>query len=109
MRGVLFVLAVVFEDISVGHQLVRNLHAEGLGVHLRIVEADFVIHVSEVAAPEALRYMKRVTVRMTHAVEPGLIIKTGGFHHQRFSFPMSGRVTVEGREVEFLWKNTAIR
>src|SRR5579859_5446156 len=76
VRGVLFILAVVFEDIRIRQKLVRDLHTKGLGVHLRVFKANFVIQVSEVAAPEPLQDAECVAVRVAHAIEPGLIIET---------------------------------
>jgi hypothetical protein len=57
----LFVLAIVFKNIGVRLKLVRDLHAEESGVHLRVVKANFVIQVSDgsigAATSTATRYM----------------------------------------------------
>src|ERR1051326_2730089 len=90
VHQILFVLAVIFEHIGVREKFVRNFHGEGFGVHFRIVEGHFVIQVSEIPATETFQRAQGLTMWVAHAIERGLVIKTGGLHNQRVALPVPG-------------------
>ena len=86
-RAVLFVLAAEeFPDVGMRNERVGDLEAEGARVHLRIVDRDFLVEASEIAAPEPFGQAQRVAVGMTDAVEPALVVEA----HRAFTIGLRG-------------------
>jgi hypothetical protein len=53
-------------DVGVRQKSLGNLDGEGLGVHLGVVKGHVHVHVSEVAAAEALCDAQRFAMRVPH-------------------------------------------
>ena len=109
MRAVLLVLvAVHFEDVGVGHQIVRDFDRKGFRVHPGVVEGHFHVHVSEVAAVETLCDAQRFAMGVPHCIDQGLFVEACSFHYQDVAIPMPGRVAQIGRELKLFGQYAAV-
>ena len=105
---VLFVLgADRLQEIAIHKQLRVNCNRPWFGIGLGIVECELNLQVADVYAAEALGHAQSVGVGVAGKIQPGFIVVSRCFHHQRVAFPVSDRVTHEGR-VRILRQNTAI-
>jgi hypothetical protein len=93
MNSILFVLgADGLQNVGIGQQSRRELDREGLGVHLRVIDRDLDVHVTEVAPPEPFDQMKRFAVRVAEPIQPGSVVKAHRIDDQRIALPPPRRV-----------------
>jgi hypothetical protein len=108
--AVLFVfVANVFENVGTGEKLTGELDGKEFGVHLRIVECHFNIHVSEVAAAVTLHQAQSFAMGVADCIEPCSIVEARRFHDERVALPFAHRVPKPGRLCHFLGELASIR
>ena len=56
---------------------------------MRIVNRDFDVHVTEVAASEALDRVKCVGMRTPTVIDPALVVEAAGVHGEPVAFPLA--------------------
>ena len=89
VHAILLVLAEHLEDILVGHERVRNLDGECLGIRLRIVEGHLDVEMSEVDSAETFRHPERFAVWMSYRIEWGSVVEASGLDDEDIAFPAS--------------------
>src|SRR5581483_648731 len=86
------VFANHFRDIPGGMELEGERSTPGFGIGFGILDGQIVLQGVVIHAPDALGQMQIRTVGMPAAIEPGLVVKADGVHHQGVAFPVPNRI-----------------
>ena len=87
MLQILFVLTEHFENVTVGHEVVKNPDRKFLRVELRIVECQFIVQVSEVTPVETLRHVHCFTPWMPNEVDRRFAVEPACLDDERVALP----------------------
>src|SRR3981081_986310 len=71
----LLILAELFSQSPSRLQHEIQAHCPRPGIRLRVLDRDVIPHMIMIHAPDSLDNMQSVAMRVTHAVEPGLVIE----------------------------------
>src|ERR1700680_5239273 len=96
MNGIFLVLAHALDEFGVGEKFKLQRKRPGLGVGLGIVDGDFNIHVTEVAAAEAFDGVKSFGMRPAAVIYPALVVEASPVNHEPVAVPLAYRITEPG-------------
>src|SRR5687767_9855312 len=82
-----FVLAHVFEQLRVRHQLERDLHTPGTRVGLRVVEGELDLEPAKIQPAHPFGDLERVRVWVSAVVQPRSIVDADRFDDERVGIP----------------------
>src|ERR1700681_3637096 len=92
----LLILAELFSQSPRRPQEEIQVPCPGLGVRFWVLNRDVVHQMVVVHPPDAFDNVQGVTVRVTHAVEPSLVVKIHGVSDQGVPLPMPNRISHPG-------------
>src|SRR5665213_1899057 len=92
--GFFVFVADELDQIRIEQEPLLHLDGPGMGVSFRIFHGDLHFEMPEVDAPESLRHFSSAGQRTALHVQPYVVAKASGLHHQSVAVPMANRVTV---------------
>src|SRR5207247_98411 len=105
---ILFVVADLFNQLSVRKQIERHSESPGFQVRLRVVDGELNFHMPEVAPPVAFDEMQGVGGRVPAKIEPVVLTnEPPRVHDQCIAFPLANRVP-HPAAIEIRRKQTAV-
>src|SRR5262245_34541877 len=107
MLEISFVLADVFEQLRIRHQLKGHSRTPRLRIQLWVIERELNGHVSEVLTAHPFRNDKLIGMRITAVVEPGALVDANSLYNEGIAFPLADRIP-EPCRVAILRKRPAI-
>src|ERR1700726_4690605 len=96
VSGVFLVFAHVLDYFGVGEKFKLHRERPGLGVGLGIVNGDFDVQVTKVAAAKAFNRMKSLGMRKAVVIEPAFVIETARINHEPIPFPPTDGIAEPG-------------
>src|SRR5579863_9534710 len=96
VNRVFLVLAHAFDEFGVGEKFKLQRKRPGSGVGLGIVNRDFDVHVTEIAAAKAFDGVKRLGMRTAAVIDPALVVETARVDHEPVAIPLPDGIAEPG-------------
>src|SRR6516165_3537315 len=93
VNGIFLVFADALDEVGVGEKFKLKRKRPGLGIGLRVVNRDFDVHMSKVAAAEALDGVKSFRMRTAAVIDPALIVEAARVNHEPVALPFANGIT----------------
>ena len=96
MNGIFLVFADALDEVGVGEKFKLKRKRPGLGIGLRVVNRDFDVHMSKVAAAEPLDGVKSFRMRTAAVIDPALIVEAARVNYEPVALPFANGITEPG-------------